>query len=304
MIALFLDEKQLEEIVLSVARTAEQSRKIAEKVSIVNQKSIVNQSPTTGADLLLLAPSVRLQKSQGGGGSPVLRGFEANRVLLVVDGVRLNNAIYRSGHIQNAITVDPNSIERVEVIYGSSSVGYGSDALGGVVHYYTKTPKINNSQPLTNAFSSTYNSAQNALISHFETEASFKKWASYTSLTYSSFGDLKMGGNRQHGFSDWGLVPAYSRNNETNYFAQPSINPTPHFQKNVGYTQFDLLEKVVINLPKASQLLLNFQLSNSSNIPRFDKLNEYTRGSSLCRVVLWSPEKSAFFSTIKAIPQK
>jgi hemoglobin/transferrin/lactoferrin receptor protein len=304
VIDLFLDEKQLEEIVLSVARTAEQSRKIAEKVAVINQKSIVNQSPTTGADLLILAPSVRLQKSQGGGGSPVLRGFEANRVLLVVDGVRLNNAIYRSGHLQNAITVDPNSIERVEVIYGSSSVGYGSDALGGVVHYYTKTPKINNIQTLMNAFSSTYNSAQNTFISHVETEASFKKWASYTSLTYSSFGDLKMGENRQHAFTDWGLVPAYSRNNETNYYAQPSFNPDPHLQKNVGYTQFDFLEKVVINLPKASQLLLNFQLSNSSNIPRFDKLNEYVAGSLRFAEWFYGPQKRALFSPqLKLFPK-
>ena len=304
VIDLFLDEKQLEEIVLSVARTAEQSRKIAEKVAVINQKSIVNQSPATGADLLLLAPSVRLQKSQGGGGSPVLRGFEANRVLLVVDGVRLNNAIYRSGHLQNAITVDPNSIERVEVIYGSSSVGYGSDALGGVVHYYTKTPKINNSQTLMNAFSSTYNSAQNIFISHVETEASFKKWASYTSLTYSSFGDLKMGENRQHAFTDWGLVPAYSRNNETTYYAQPSLNPDPHLQKNVGYTQFDFLEKVVINLPKASQLLLNFQMSNSSNIPRFDKLNEYVAGSLRFAEWFYGPQKRALFSPqLKLFPK-
>jgi hemoglobin/transferrin/lactoferrin receptor protein len=304
VIALFLDEKQLEEIVLSVARTAEQSRKIAEKVSVVSQKSIASQSPATGADLLLLAPSVRLQKSQGGGGSPVIRGFEANRVLLVVDGVRLNNAIYRSGHLQNAITVDPNSIERVEVIYGSSSVGYGSDALGGVVHYYTKTPKINNSRPLTNAFSSSYNGAQNAFINHFETEASFKKWASYTSLSYSSFGDLKMGRNRQHGFTDWGLVPAYSRNNETNYYPQPSLNLDPHRQKNVGYTQFDFLEKIVINLPKASQLLLNFQLSNSSNIPRFDKLNEYTNGNLRFAEWFYGPQKRALFSPqLKLFPK-
>ena len=280
IIALFLDEKQLSEIVLSVARTAEQSKKIAEKVSVINQKTIASQSPATGADLLLLAPSVRLQKSQGGGGSPVLRGFEANRVLLVVDGVRLNNAIYRSGHLQNAITVDPNSIERVEVIYGSSSVGYGSDALGGVVHYYTKTPKINNNKAMSSGFSSTYNSAQNAFINHFETETSFKKWATYTSLTYASYGDLRMGKNRSHGFDDWGLVPAYSKNNENTYFAQPSVNPDPNLQKNVGYTQFDLLEKAVINLPKSSQLLLNFQLSNSSNIPRFDKLNELNNGST------------------------
>ena len=60
---------------------------------------------------------------------------------LVVDGVRMNNGIFRSGHLQNAITVDPNSLERVEIIYGSSSVGYGSMHLEGVVHYYTKTPK-------------------------------------------------------------------------------------------------------------------------------------------------------------------
>jgi hemoglobin/transferrin/lactoferrin receptor protein len=56
----------------------------------------------------------------------------------------MNNAIYRSGHIQNSITIDPSALERTEVIYGPSSVGYGSDALGGVVHYYTKTPKLDN----------------------------------------------------------------------------------------------------------------------------------------------------------------
>ena len=82
----------------------------------------------------------------------MLRGFEANRVLLVVDGVRMNNAIYRSGHLQNAITIDPNVLERVEVIFGSSSVGYGSDALGGVVHYYTKTPKLNSEKKLKQLF--------------------------------------------------------------------------------------------------------------------------------------------------------
>ena len=138
VVALFLDEKMLGEIVLSVARTAAQSQKIAERVSLIDKNAIQKESPTTGADLLLLAPGVRLQKSQGGGGSPVLRGFEANRVLLVVDGIRMNNAIYRSGHLQNAITVDPNSIERVEVIYGASSVGYGSDALG---EWFITTPK-------------------------------------------------------------------------------------------------------------------------------------------------------------------
>ena len=99
----------------------------------------------------------------------------------------MNNGIFRSGHLQNAITVDPNSLERVEIIYGSSSVGYGSDALGGVVHYYTKTPKINNAQKLTNSFSSTFNSARQSFVYHLNSEASFNKSAIITSFTFSKF---------------------------------------------------------------------------------------------------------------------
>ena len=82
-----------------------------------------------------------VQQSQQGGGSPILRGFEANRILLVVDGVRLNNAIYRSGHLQNALTVDPFAVRSVEVRHGAGSVQYGSDALGGVIHYHTRSPR-------------------------------------------------------------------------------------------------------------------------------------------------------------------
>ena len=115
-------EQTLDEVILSVARKATSRKKIAEKVNIIGSDEIKLHSPANGADLLGLSPGVRIQKSQGGGGSPVIRGFEANRLLLVVDGVRMNNAIYRSGHLQNAITVNPNIVERVEVVFGSSSV--------------------------------------------------------------------------------------------------------------------------------------------------------------------------------------
>ena len=135
---------ELSEIILSVARNKESKEKISKQVSLITSKDLKLDLPQTSADLLTYASGIRVQKSQGGGGSPAIRGFEANRVLLVIDGVRMNNAIYRSGHLQNSITVNPNSLERTEIIYGPSSVGYGSDALGGVVHFYTKTPKRNN----------------------------------------------------------------------------------------------------------------------------------------------------------------
>ncbi len=278
VVSLNIELKELSEIILSVARTPTKKNQIAEKVSIINAKQIQMNSPQTGADLLLLAPSIRLQKSQGGGGSPVLRGFEANRVLLVVDGIRMNNAIYRSGHLQNSITVDPNSIERVEVVYGSSSVGYGSDALGGVVHYFTKTPRINSKDKVKNSFSSNFISANQSFVNHFDTELSIKKWASYSSVSVSKFGDLKMGENRKQNYGSWGLVPFFSENTLKNFMRQPTKNNNPNIQKNSGYEQIDYLQKFIIMLPGEKLFTLNIQLSKSSDISRFDKLNEYKDG--------------------------
>ena len=164
VIPLSSKDEILEEVVLSVARSQATRDKIAEQVGIISQKEIEIGVVATGADLLEINPNIRIQKSQGGGGSPVLRGFEANRVLIVVDGVRMNNAIYRSGHLQNAITIDPHNIDRVEVTFGSSSVGYGSDALGGVIHYFTKSPELNSKTLVKSEFSSTFNYANQSLL--------------------------------------------------------------------------------------------------------------------------------------------
>jgi len=131
----------LDEVVLSVFKNKETSRRIAQQTVALTKEDVFKESPQTTADLLASVPGIKVQKSQFGGGSPVLRGMESNRVLLVVDGVRMNNAIYRKGHLQNSITISPTQLERVEIVFGPSSVIYGSDALGGVIHYYTKPPK-------------------------------------------------------------------------------------------------------------------------------------------------------------------
>ena len=211
--------------------------------------------------LLEINPNIRIQKSQGGGGSPVLRGFEANRVLIVVDGVRMNNAIYRSGHLQNAITIDPHNIDRVEVTFGSSSVGYGSDALGGVIHYYTKSPQLNNKTPVKSEFSSTFNYANFSFVNNVNTALSYKNWGSLTSVSYSNFGDIRIGEKRNHGFSNWGLTPNYSLNSRNKYSEIPISNSNPNIQKNTAYNQFDIFQKFLVRLP--SEMLLNINLQYS-----------------------------------------
>ena len=97
---IFAEDKKEGERLLSPSRI--------EKIDAID---IFQGAPTTSAEILQKSGAVVIQMSQSGGGSPIIRGFEANRVLLVVDGVRLNNAIYRSGHLQNSISISPLMLE-------------------------------------------------------------------------------------------------------------------------------------------------------------------------------------------------
>jgi hemoglobin/transferrin/lactoferrin receptor protein len=270
--------EQLDEVVLSVFKGDAKANRIAEQIAVVTAKEIRQISPQTSADLLATIPGVKVQKSQFGGGSPVIRGMESNRVLLVVDGVRMNNAIYRKGHLQNSITVSPNQLDRTEIVFGPSSVVYGSDALGGVIHYYTKTPRLSEETKVNTSFFNRFSSVNNEITTNASVEISAKKWASFTSVSHSDFGDLKMGRNRSHGFDDWGKVTEYSQNTADFFAATPVVNDDPNLQRNTGFNQTDLLQKFYIPLSANTDLKLNLQYSTSSDIPRFDRLDERRNG--------------------------
>lgn len=291
------NSEQLDEVVVSVFKNREKTNRIAEQIAVVSSKEIEKLSPQTSADLLASVPGIKVQKSQFGGGSPVLRGMESNRVLLVVDGVRMNNAIYRKGHLQNSITVAPNLLDRTEVVFGPSSVIYGSDALGGVIHYYTKTPKLSEkgSEIKGNTFLR-YSSANNEVTNVVSAELRFKKWASFTSVAHSNFGDLKMGEKRSHGFDDWGKVPFYSNNTNTFYSDRPVANSDQNLQRNTGYSQTDVLQKFYVPFSKNTDFKLNIQYSTSSDIPRFDKLNELKNGSLKFAEWYYGPQERLLIS--------
>ncbi|MEX6626626.1 TonB-dependent receptor plug domain-containing protein [Tenacibaculum salmonis] len=289
--------EQLDEVVVSVFKNKEKTNRIAEQVAVVSLQDIQKVSPQTSADLLASIPGIKVQKSQFGGGSPVLRGMESNRVLLVVDGVRMNNAIYRKGHLQNSITVNPNLLERTEVVFGPSSVIYGSDALGGVIHYYTKTPKLSNKNMITGSNFLRYSSINNEVTNSISAELQFKKWASLTSISHSSFGDLKMGKNRTHGFNDWGKVFFYSDNLNGNYTENPKKNKDVNLQKNTGFSQTDFLQKLFIPLSKNTDLKFNIQYSTSSDIPRFDKLTELKDGDLKFAEWYYGPQNRLLISS-------
>ena len=136
----------LNEVVISANKWAQNIADVPNKIQPITEEEIEFDNPQTSADLLDASNEVFVQKSQLGGGSPMIRGFATKSVLLTVDGVRMNNAIFRGGNLQNVINLDPHAVERTEVIFGPGSVIYGSDALGGVMSFHTKDPKLSGNE--------------------------------------------------------------------------------------------------------------------------------------------------------------
>lgn len=259
--------EQAEVVIQGVASAETVALSSIDMASTQMPKPVVQlEVPQTAAELLWSTGSVLVQQSQQGGGSPILRGFEANRVLLVVDGVRMNNAIYRSGHLQNAITVDPNILERTDILLGPNSILFGSDAMGGVIHYHTRTPRLGN-QGLKARVSTAFRSPNQSTTIHGDVEYSGRNWATLTSFSHARYGDLRMGKWRRHGHASWGLDSVYVvRENGTDYIR---ANEDANLQKGSGYDQTDILQKLRYQTYRGVWDL-NLQWSTSSDIPRYD----------------------------------
>ena len=270
----------LNEFVFSASRTREPRRDVPEQITLIKSRDISFLDQPSTADLLQNSGALFVQKSQLGGGSPVIRGFEANRVLLVVDGVRMNNAIYRAGHLQDVITVDQNALDRVEIISGPGSVMYGSDAIGGVIHMMTRTPAFSSAEGTSvggEAFFRT-STAASEMTAHLGLELRGHKLASYTSITASDFGDLRQGSTRNPFYEDFGRRPFYvEREGDEDVVKE---NDDSNVQVGTAYKQLDVLEKLRLKTGDHMIHQLNFQLSMSSDVPRYDRLSEYSLDST------------------------
>jgi hemoglobin/transferrin/lactoferrin receptor protein len=282
--------KDLSEIVISASKFPEKKRNVAQRIDVINSKFIATVNAQNTGDLLINTGNVFVQKSQQGGSSPVVRGFEASRVLLVVDGVRMNNLIYRSGHLQNAITVDQNMLESMEVLYGPASTLYGSDALGGVIHFRTKAPKLalDGKKTFTsgNAFAR-FSSANNEKSIHADFNIGGKKFTWLQSYTFSEFGDMKMGKNYPDQYPNFGRRDSFiTRINNRDTVVK---NDDPNVQKFSGYQQWDILQKLLYKQSDKITHTLNFQYSNTNDVPRYDRLQDKRNfGGSIGNTLRWA----------------
>jgi hemoglobin/transferrin/lactoferrin receptor protein len=263
---------EIDEIVVSASRFEEFKRDVSQKVQVLSAREIQDMNQSSTADVLANSGNVMVQKSQLGGGSPIIRGFETNKVLMVVDGVRMNNAIYRGGHLQNVLTLDNAIMDRVEIVYGPGSVVYGSDALGGVMSFTTKNPLLSKSGKFvvkSNAYTR-YMSAVSGYAAHADVAVGGKKFGSLTSFTYSNFGDLRQGAARATEVGNFGAKTWYA--DRINGVDSMVMNKDTNLQVGSGYSQYDILQKFLFQQKSTVKHILNLQYSNSSNIDRYDRL--------------------------------
>ena len=267
----------LSEVVVSASKWEQDINEVPRQIVSIDAKEIEFYNPQTTADLLGSSNEVFIQKSQLGGGSPMIRGFAANSVLLVVDGVRMNNAIFRSGNLQNVIVIDPNIIDEAEVIFGPGSIMYGSDALGGVMDFHTKKIELpSDSSYLYSANAlARYSSADNEMTGHFDFGYSENNWGALTSISYSRFDDLKMG---SIGHPDYQRKEYVIREGNSDKMV---VNDDPDVQKFSGYNQLNILQKFRYRINGKVDLSLSLQYSSTSNIPRYDRLTQYKNDSTL-----------------------
>ena len=263
--------KELSEVIISANRWKQYSKDVPQKVSIISQAKVALHNPQTAADLLTISGKIFMQKSQQGGGSPMIRGFATNRLLYAVDGIRMNTAIFRGGNIQNVISLDPFATEQTEVVFGPGSVMYGSDAIGGVMSFQTLTPQFSNEvkTAVSGSAATRFSTANNEKTGHFDVSVGWKKWASVTSISSNEFGDLKMG---SHGPEEY-LRPFYvQRQNGVDVVV---TNEDPLVQKPTAYSQVNFMQKLRFQPNENWDFQYGLHFSETSSYSRYDRHIRY-----------------------------
>lgn len=278
---------KMDEIVVSASRWRQSSRDIPAKVISVSPSEVALQNSQTAADLLGLSGKVFIQKSQQGGGSPMIRGFATNRLLYAVDGVRMNTAIFRGGNIQNVISLDPFAMEQTEVFFGPGSVIYGSDAIGGVMSFKTLTPQFTLTEKPLITGKSVFRtaSANNERTGHFHINLGWKKWALITSISANDYDHLRMGTS---GPEDY-LKPFFIQRQDS--IDAVLENEDPQVQNPSAYSQLNMMQKVRFKPNEQWDFQYGFHFSETTPYGRYDRHLRFRDG--LPRYAEWKygPQK-------------
>ncbi|MBK7133359.1 MAG: TonB-dependent receptor [Bacteroidales bacterium] len=233
--------RNLSEVVISANRFGSIRLNTPEAVRVTGTNTVIRQQLRSAPEALVSASGVFVQKTNHGGGSPFLRGLTGNQTLLLIDGIRLNNSTYRYGPNQYFNTIDLFSIEKIEVLRGSGSVQYGSDALGGAVNVFTHDVRFSGNPSWGSTLYTRLAAAGMEQSLNGSLKFSSSRVAVRGGLTLRNFGDLKGG-------------------------------DTTGVQSPTGYSEIDYDIKGKLLLSESTELTMFLQSVHQSNVPVFHKV--------------------------------
>ncbi|MGE5420307.1 MAG: TonB-dependent receptor plug domain-containing protein [Chloroflexota bacterium] len=233
--------KQLSEVVVTANRFGSARLKTPEAIRVLDSRKILRQQLRTSSEALTLTPGVFVQKTNHGGGSPFIRGLTGNQTLLLIDGIRLSNSVVRYGPNQYFNTIDVFSTEKFEVMRGSGSVQYGSDAIGGTIQAFTPVLRYTDKAEwggtaLARAATHGMEQSFHGNIRYSGNKATFRG-----GITARNFGDL-VGGD------------------------------TTGRQAPTGYSELDFDLKGKVKIANSSELTMLFQRVHQSHVPVYHKV--------------------------------
>ena len=192
---------------------------------------------------------VLIQSTAAGQASPFVRGLTGQQVLILVDGIRLNNSITRRGPNQYFNTIDPGMVDHIEVIRGQGSVLWGSDAIGGAINVVTRGanmhPGLHQDGYATREFVQYFNTSNASAYSRFNIEGWVGSQGVFGGASFLNVRDLDTGFDQ------------FSRQSGTNY------------QQYAGDLKFNLL------LSDRSMLTFAMQHFEQEDLPRSDRFPGY-----------------------------
>jgi TonB-dependent heme/hemoglobin receptor len=243
---------QSENVIITATRTGQKLADIIPIVTMVNRQKIERRNSQTSAEALREESGIFIQKTNHGGGSAIIRGLSSNQILILVDGIRLNNSTYRLGNHQYLTTVDNNMLARIEVVHGPLSVMHGSDALGGTINLVSENPQFSeDGNQLNYSFNSRYASADQEKTVHAGISYITSKLVFQGGFSYKNYGDLRQG--------------------TTNISKKLKTGIPGNIQKPSAFTAYDFNGKIIYTPGQKQKLIAAYQQSRQKDVPRFDK---------------------------------
>ncbi|HEV7348640.1 TonB-dependent receptor [Telluribacter sp.] len=196
-----------EEVVVTAQRYQTNQFERPEAITVLTRRDLLQSNVRSTPELLMGQSGLFVQKTNHGGGSPFVRGLTGQQTLLLVDGIRLNNATFRSGPNQYLNTIDPLSLDRIEVVRGGGSVQYGTDAIGGTINVLTQTPQFSERRQLKGTALTRWMSGGMEQSGRLALGVSSQKVAVQGGFSYRNFGDLiagrSIGRQSPTGYQQW-----------------------------------------------------------------------------------------------------